>query len=40
MPFTAKNAMEHWLDIGRNATDVYGGIADGDKVVFTQMPAF
>ena len=40
MPFTAKYVMEHWLDIGRNTTDIYGGIADGEKVVFTEMPAF
>ncbi len=40
MPFTAKYVTEHWLDVGRNTTDVYGGIADGEKVVFTEMPAF
>ena len=40
MPFTAKYVTEHWLDIGRNTTDIYGGIADGEKVVFTEMRAF
>lgn len=40
MPFTAKCVTEHWLDIGRNTTDIYGGIADGERVVFTEMPAF
>lgn len=40
MPFTAKYVMEHWIDIGKNTTDIYGGIADGEKVVFTEMPAF
>lgn len=40
MPFTAKYVIEHWLDIGRSTTDVYGGIADGEKVVFAEMPAF
>ena len=40
MPFTAKHVTEHWLDVGRNTTDIYGGIADGEKVVFTEMCAF
>lgn len=40
MPFTAKYVMEHWLDIARNTTDIYGGIADGEKVAFIEIPAF
>lgn len=40
MPFTAKYFIEHWLEKGRNTIDIYGGIADGEKVVFIQMPAF
>lgn len=40
MPFTAKFVIEHWLDKGRNTTDIYGGVADGEKVVFTELPAF
>uniref|UniRef100_UPI0040574846 NUDIX domain-containing protein n=1 Tax=Acetatifactor sp. TaxID=1872090 RepID=UPI0040574846 len=40
MPFSAKFAMEHWLEIGRYNTKIYGGIADGTTVVFTELPAF
>lgn len=40
MPFTAKFVTEHWLGIGKNTSVIYGGIADGEKVVFTEMPAF
>jgi len=38
--FTAKYVAEHWFDVGRNTTNIYGGIADGKKVVFTEMIAF
>lgn len=40
MPFTAKYVIEHWLINGINTTDVYGGIANGEKVVFTELPSF
>lgn len=40
MPFTAKYVMEHYLREGRNNDMLYGGIGDGEKVVFTKMPEF
>lgn len=40
MPFTAKYVVAHYLQTGRFDDAVYGGIADGEKVVFTKMPAF
>ena len=40
MPFTAKFVLEHFLAIGRESGKVYGGIADGRAVSFTEMPAF
>lgn len=40
MPFTAKYVIEHYLDIGHKTDIIYGGIADGEKVVFTEMPEF
>lgn len=40
MPFTSKYVIEHYLDVGCKTDMVYGGIADGEKVVFTAMPEF
>lgn len=40
MPFTAKYVIEHYLKVGHNTNEVYGGIADGEKVIFIQMPEF
>lgn len=40
MPFTAKYVVEHYLDVGSKTDVVYGGIADGEKVVFAEMPEF
>lgn len=40
MPFTSKYVMEHYLEEGYKTDMVYGGIADGEKVVFTEMPEF
>lgn len=40
MPFTARFVMEHYLKTGYATLDIYGGIADGEKVVFTKMPEF
>lgn len=37
MPFSAKFMMEHYVKIGRYNDKVYGGIADGEKVVFTEF---
>lgn len=38
MPFTAKYVIEHYLNIGHKTDELYGGIADGETVVFIKMP--
>ena len=40
MPFTAQYVIEHYLDLGNKTNMIYGGIADGKKVVFTELPEF
>ena len=40
MAYTAKYVMEHYIGIGQFNKMIYGGIADGEKVVFTEMPEF
>lgn len=40
MPFTAKYVIEHYLNVGCKTDMIYGGISDGEKVVFTEMPEF
>lgn len=40
MPFTAKYVIEHYLQTGCKNNFMYGGIADGEKVVFVEMPDF
>ncbi len=40
MPFTAERVVKHYLAVGRHNDDVYGGIADGENVVFVPMPEF
>lgn len=40
MPFSAQYMMEHYLKIGIHNDKLYGGIADGSKVVFTELPDF
>lgn len=37
MPFSAKFAIEHYINEGRYTNCLYGGVADGEKVVFTEM---
>lgn len=37
MPFSAKFAMEHYLEVGRYSDRLYGGMSDGEKIVFTEM---
>lgn len=38
MPFSAKFVIEHYIKIGQATNEVYGGVADGKKVVFVTMP--
>lgn len=38
MPFTAKYVIEHYLQAGCKTDEIYGGVADGEKVIFTKMP--
>lgn len=38
MPFTAGYVIAHYLEVGHGTDRVYGGIADGETVVFTEMP--
>ena len=40
MPFTAKYVIEHYINVGCKTDMIYGGIADGKKVVFMEMPDF
>lgn len=40
MPFTAEYVIRHYLDSGKKTEMVYGGIADGKRVVFTELPEF
>lgn len=40
MPFTAQYVMEHFIKLGRYTHVMYGGIADGTKVIFTELPEF
>lgn len=37
MPFTAKFVIEHYLNTGHKTNDVYGGVANGETVVFIKM---
>ena len=40
MPFTAKFVVEHYIEKGQYDTELYGGVADGRKVVFIPMQDF
>ena len=40
MPFSAKYMMEHYLKSGQYNNDIYVGVADGSKVVFTELQEF
>ncbi len=40
MPFTSKYVIQHYLDVGCKTDMIYGGIADGEKVVFIEMTEF
>ena len=38
MPFSAKFVIEHYLKTGYKTNELYVGVADGEKVIFTEMP--
>ena len=40
MPFTSKYVIAHYLETGKDTEAIYGGIADGTKVVFTELQEF
>lgn len=40
MPFTSKYVIQHYLEAGCQTNALYAGIADGEKLVFTEMPEF
>lgn len=40
MPFTSKYVIQHYLEVGCKTDMIYGGIADGEKVVFIEMTEF
>ena len=40
MPFTAQYVIEHYLKMGIHNHELYGGIATGSTVVFTELPEF
>lgn len=40
MPFTSRYVIEHYINIGQYNHKMYGGIADGKKLVFVEMPEF
>ncbi|MDE7309919.1 MAG: NUDIX domain-containing protein [Lachnospiraceae bacterium] len=37
MPFTSEFVIKHYLKTGCRTTEIYAGVADGEKVVFTKM---
>lgn len=40
MPFSAKYMIKHYIESGRFSDKLYVGVADGEKVVFTELPEF
>ena len=40
MPFSAKHMIMHYIENGRFNDKLYAGVADGEKVVFTELPEF
>lgn len=37
MAYTARYMIDHWLEMGRHTECIYGGVADGERVVFTEL---
>ena len=40
MPYTAKYVLEHYLNVGAANSKMYCGVADGEQMIFTELPAF
>lgn len=40
MPFTSRFVIDHYIDVGIKNDLVYGGVADGEKVIFVNLPEF
>ena len=40
MPFSAKYMIMHYIENGRFNDKLYAGVADGEKVIFTELPEF
>lgn len=40
MPFSSKFVIEHYLKVGQTTNEIYVGVADGEKLVFTKLPEF
>lgn len=40
MAYTARYMIDHWLKTGCHTDCVYGGVADGEQVVFTELYAY
>lgn len=40
MPFSAKYMIRHYIESGRYNEKLYVGVADGKKVIFTELPEF
>lgn len=40
MPYTAKYVLEHYFNVALYNNQVYGGIADGKQIVFTELPEY
>ncbi len=40
MPYTSEYVTKHYLETGRFTDKLYGGVADGKGMVFTEMPEF
>lgn len=40
MPFTAKYILKHYFETDINNDIIYGGVANGEKLIFTELPEF
>lgn len=40
MPYSAKYVIEHYIMVGKYTDSLYCGVADGNRLVFTEMPEY